>query len=155
MLSIGHFLSAIEDYLEAKRAAKDGTYDEIDGSYNEELEEIKKRVAMSLNGLVDFRLDGVIELRKKRANSTNKNITVPDPDMEWADVISIVEALNCSPTPIDDSTFEEMVKNGKLKEWIDCYNTWYAVKRFNALHSSKPAGEAGRYFLYGDDLDDK
>lgn len=150
---IDNLLSAIEEYLELKRSAQNGTYDDEDGSsYGKELTEIRKRFGLSLNELIDFRMDGVLELRKKRASSTTRNVTIPDPDMEWADIIAVVDALNCAPNP-PKGDLKEMFESGKLQQWLECYERWFKDKRYSAIQS--PKSDSGRYYKYGDDIEDK
>ncbi len=149
-MSINSFIAALEEYLELKKAAKTGSETDL----SDEVAQIKKRLALSLKEIVDHRLDGVIELRKRRASSTIKNITIPDPDVEWADVSAVIEALNCPPKPIVGKALEDM-KPAQLKNWMDCYNSWYSTKRSNALNNPVEQFKPSGLYSYGRDIKNK
>jgi len=77
----------------------------------EELQEVKKRVAKALNDYIEFRLDSVIEQRKRRDSSQMRNvIVVPESNSAiiWSDVEKLVKDLTNAPKPIniDDLNFE-------------------------------------------------
>ena len=93
----------------------------------EELQEVKKRVAKALNDYIEFRLDSVIEQRKRRDSSQMRNvIVVPESNSAiiWSDVEKLVKDLTNAPKPIniDDLNFEN------FKIWMEDYDEWFQEK---------------------------
>jgi len=113
-------LAALTEYLSAKK-------DHVAGQLTiEELAAAKKRCAEALNEYVDFRVQAVLDERRKHISqeriqiADNINSTIKNS----AAVVRSVTALNSAPPPpmaIDDPK--------KMAEWRKQYAEWYENQR--------------------------
>lgn len=117
-MTIDVLLIALEEYLNAKKDFVSGHVDE------DMLRMAKKRFASALNEFIDFRIDGVLEERKRKI-AAEKTVHIEDLLTSNVTDDSLKDALSSAPPP--PKTLNE------LGAWINEYNNWFETIRREAL----------------------
>lgn len=91
----------------------------------------RKKFAAVLNDCIDFRVDGVLEERKKRLSSSGAfevaALLTTGADIDKNSIV----ALNSAPLP--PPNIEEWARNGDIKKWMHNYIEWYYTHRKDGL----------------------
>lgn len=117
-MSVDVLLTTLEEYLNAKK-------DFISGHVDEDMLRLaKKRFAGALNEFIDFRIDGVLEERKRKI-AAEKTIHIEELLTSNVDDEVLKDALSSAPPP--PKSLEE------LGVWIKEYNDWYESVRKEVL----------------------
>lgn len=143
-MTIDEILQAIEGFFDTKKKYLNG---EISV---ETLNEFKKKFITAFNDYIDFRLDGVLEQRKKR-DDTQIDLSIPEMNAienqpgAINNIIILFDALNSVPTPPND--IETWIKSDNYKSWLRIYTEWHSTKRIAALKSLAKDLEANVEFI--------
>jgi hypothetical protein len=93
-----------------------------------DVQQAKKRFALALNGIIDYRVKLAFEERRKHqsqqmlavADSINSTVK------STASTIKSISALNSAPPPPRP---EDLNNKEAMKKWREIYEQWYETKR--------------------------
>lgn len=116
-MSISVLLFAIEEYLTLKQQHVGH------GNTPETLINAKKHVAIALNDYIDFRLEGLLEGKKRSLTSSQVQLGIEASDLERTaaveNVLDLIKALTTAPSPHWPSSAAEATS------WMSEYEVWH------------------------------
>lgn len=119
-MSVDILLASLSEFWQAKT-------DHVNGQETvESVVEARRRVAEALNNYIDFRVNAILDDRRRTVSHDRINIaeSINSAMKSTASSVRSMAALNAAPIPPENPN-----DAAAMKKWADAYKEWYSTQR--------------------------